>query len=338
MSRNITIKEIAEMAGVSVSAVSIVLNDRKGVSETTRKRILDIIQENHYTPNVNSRRLILQRSFNILIAIDLKNSPLNNFFYSAVINYIVEYASKLGYNIVLTTFADSFRDSRLEATLMQNNADGIIFLHDISSELQFEIHKTGIPFVVVDSQKNDPPYPCVQGNYVLSAYCATRHLIEHGHQKIAFLGSNRIPDFYISTFEGYKKAMTEFDLQIRPDWIQADAVDECTAKTCMENILNSTQTPTSAFCAGDLYAISAMNYLQENGYRLPDDFSICSIDDITMARYHYPPLTTIRIDDRAMGELAVDMLDKLINHVDVEPHLYVRSDHLIVRNSVKKIQ
>ena len=337
MSHNITIKQIAEIAGVSVSAVSFVLNGKKGVSEATRQRVLEVIQDTHYTPNVNSRRLILKRSFNILLAIDLNNSPLSNFFYSAVINYIVEYGSNLGYNIVLTTISDSFRDSRLEATLLQHNADGIIFMHDISNELQLNLNQIGIPFVVVDSQKNAPTYPCVQGDYVLASYCATRHLIENGHTKIAMIGSNRIPDFYISTFEGYKKAMYESALSIRPEWIQTDAFDDCSARKCMQNIIESTDPPTAAFCAGDLFAINAMNYLQEAGYSLPEDFSFCSIDDIALAHYHFPALTTIHIDDRLMAEHAVTMLDRLINNIDTETKIMVRSDHLIIRNSVKKM-
>jgi len=337
MNRNITIKEIAEMAGVSVSAVSFVLNNKKGVSDATRKRVLDVIKENHYTPNVNSRRLILQRSFNILLAIDPEHSPFDNFFYSAVINHIMEYSSKLGYNITLTTITDTYRGSRLEATLMQRNADGILFLHDISDELQLEIKASEIPFVVIDSQIKSPSYPSVQGDYTLASYCATRHLIENGHKKIAFIGSNRIPDYYMTTFEGYRQALTESGLPLMPNWIQADAFDEISAKQCMHNIISGSDKPTAAFCAGDLYAISAMNYLQENGYLLPNDFSFCSVDDITIARYHYPALTTIKIDDRAMGELAINMLDKLINHIDVDTHAFVRSDYLIVRNSVKQL-
>lgn len=337
MSRNLTIKQIAEMTGTSTTAVSFVLNGKKGVSEATRKRILDVIDQNHYIPNVNSRRLILQRSFNIILAMDPNHTPFSDFFYLAVMEHIVETSSPLGYNVVLTMLSDSFKDSGLKTMLMQHNADGIIFLHDISSELQMEINKTGIPFVVIDSQKRTPPYPCVQGDYVRAAYCATHHLIENGHKKIAFIGSNRIPDFYMTTFEGYKKALMEYDLSMNPNWIQTDAHDEFSTKKCIQTIIESAPLPTAIFCAGDLFAIHVMNFLQENGYVLPDDFSISSIDDIALARYHYPTLTTVKIDAHDMGRLAVTMLDDLINKIDTDTHQLLRSDNLIIRNSVKRI-
>lgn len=338
MSSNITIKQIAKMAGVSVSAVSIVLNGKKGVSETTRDRVLTIINDTNYTPNVNSRRLILQRSFNILLVIDPETSPLSNTFYTAVMNSIVTSGAQMGYNIVLTTISDSFRNSRLEATLLQHNADGVIFLRDISSEWQSNIQETGVPFVVVDSQKKSPTYPCIQADYTLSSYRATRHLIENGHTRIAIIGMNRIPDYYMRSFEGYQAALIEEGLPIRPDWIQPEAFDELSAKECIKNILKCSELPTAVFCVGDLFAISVMNYLQDVGYSLPADFSVCSIDDIVLARYYHPALTTIQIDKHAMGHLAVDMLDKLINGIETETNYVVRSDELMVRDSVKNIK
>ena len=337
MAKNITIKQIAEIAGVSVSAVSFVLNGKKGVSIDTRERVLKVINENNYTPNVNSRRLILKRSFNILIAIELQNSPFNDFFYSSVMRYIVEYGSAYGYDTVLVPVTDSFSGSRLESALLEHNADGIIFLRDISEELRKNIEKTGIPFVVVDSQKSEPPYPCIRGDYVLASYLSTKHLIENGHKKIAFIGSKQIDDFYKSTYAGFCKAMAEYGLEINSEWVKSSAKDEVSARICMKEIIEAKNKPTAAFCAGDLFAVSAMNYLQTNGYLLPQDFSFSSIDDISLAHYHFPSLTTVHIDDETMAKRAVDMLVKLMNNQETVTDVIVQSDNLIIRNSVKNI-
>ncbi|MCE5187620.1 MAG: LacI family transcriptional regulator [Eubacteriales bacterium] len=334
---NITIKQIAEMAGVSVSAVSIVLNGKKGVSESTRQRILDIIKNKNFTPNVNSRRLILQRSFNILLAIDPDMSPLNNFFYTAVLNSIVERGSELGYNIVLITNTNSFENSRLAYTLSQHNADGIIFLCDIPSELEYSIKQTKTPFVVVDSQRSAPSHPCIRADYKLAAYCATKYLIENGHNKIGFIGMERIQDYYLHSFAGYKAALSEAGLPVSLDWIQSDAYDEMSAKNCIAKILESAERPTAVYCTGDIFAIGAMNYLQDTGYVLPDDFSVCSVDDIALSQYYHPALTTIRIEKSEMGILAVNMLDNLINKIETETIVTVRSDELLIRNSVARI-
>lgn len=331
---NITIKKIAELAGVSVPAVSYVLNGKKGVSKETRERVQRIIEEHNYTPNVNSRRLILQRSFNLLVCLDTSVSTLDNLFYTEVLNAIVSRAAVLGYNTVLGNDGISDRKEHLIETLSQRNADGIIFLRDIPSSLYESIEKAGAPFVVVDSHKPNPPYPCIQADLELSSYVATRHLIDHGHKKIAFIGMQRLPDFYVRSFSGYRKALSEANLPIQLDWIQSDAYDEASAQRCMQRILESHDLPTAAYCAGDIFAVGAMNYLQDHSYRVPEDFSVTSVDDIVLARYYHPALSTVRIDKRRMGALAVEMLDALINGHPVKHVVSIASDVLIERCSV----
>lgn len=337
MGERITIKKIAELAGVSTSAVSFVLNDKKGVSDATRERVLKVIRDTNYIPDVNSRRLACNRSFNILVAVENETSPLSNYFYSSVLNYIVEYGTARGYNVVLVMIAEPFGGSRLESTLLQHNADGIVFLHDISEPLQRAVEEVGVPFVVLDSQKSEPPYPCVRGDYVRASYVSTRHLIDSGHKKIGFIGSRHIGDFCTATYEGYRRAMIESGLPMAADWVCTDARDERSAQTCMQKLLDAADVPTAVFCAGDLFAVAAMNYLQNNGYVLPRDFSFSSIDDISLARHHYPALTTVRIDDETMARQAVEILDGLINDRDVETDVVVHSDDLIVRGSVRRI-
>lgn len=337
MSERVTIAKIAQLAGVSVSAVSFVLNGKKGVSDATRARVLEVIRDTNYTPDVNSRRLACNRSFNILVAVENETSPLSNYFYSSVLNYIVEHGTARGYNVVLAMIAQPFSGSRFESTLLQHNADGIVFLHDISDSLQRAVEAIGVPFVVLDSQKSEPPYPCVRGDYVTASYVSTRHLIENGHKKIGFIGSSYIDEFCTATYEGYRRAMAEGDLAICEEWVCTDARDERTAQKCMQALLKASDVPTAVFCAGDLFAVAAMNYLQSNGYVLPHDFSFSSIDDISLARYHYPALTTVRIDDEIMACQAVEILDGLINGHETEVDVVVRSDDLIVRDSVRNI-
>ena len=115
-------------------------------------------------------------------------------------------------------------------------------------------------------------------------------------------------------------------------------MNELSIKKCVKELIGCSQAPEAAFCASDLIAITAMNYLQDEHYSIPDDFSICGIDDIDLSRYHYPALTTIQIDKNAMGELAVNMLDKLINEEKTETNVVVPSDKLIIRSSVKNLK
>ena len=333
----ITIKKIAELAGVSVSAVSFVLNNKKGVSEETRQRVLNIINELDYTPNVNSRRLILQRSFNLIVCLDDRVSTIDNFFYTEILSAIISKGEKLGYSIVLSKSSSEDIRARFEQNLSQSNADGIIFLQDISEKLQKSIEGYKIPYIVVDSHDTSSSYHCITSDAENASYTATKYLVDNGHRKIAFIGMNRVPSFYSNTFSGYKRALEETDITVQEDWIQPDAFDEESSTKCMMRILKSENCPTAVFCASDLLAIGAMKAATEAGYRIPEDISFIGMDDIVLSRYCSPTLTTMHIDKYKMGKMAVEILDQLINGKDAALKHHISYDKLIERNTVCKI-
>ena len=123
------------------------------------------------------------------------------------------------------------------------------------------------------------------------------------------------------------------------EWIrsEAEADDENSAKECGKAILRCKEFPTAIYCTGDILAIGIMSYLQDKGYHLPEDFSICSVDDIILSRYYHPALTTINVDKDLMGRLAVEMLDHLIRGEETDTLITVKSDELIERSSVKSL-
>lgn len=331
------IKKISELAGVSTSAVSFVLNNKKGVSDETRKKVLDIIKRENYTPNVNSRRLILKRSFNIILVLDDNIAKLDNLFYTAVINAIITKAGKLGYSVVLSLKSDTPDKSLFLHSIKQGNADGMILLQDIGSETVYELNNLKIPYVVIDSHKIDPKYVSVRSNIETASYVAAKYLVTCGHKDIGFIGMSRIPDFYISSFNGFKRALSENSLSFSPDWIQGDAYNEASAYECMKKILDSPRLPTGVFCAGDIFAVGGMNCSYDMGYKVPDDISFCAIDDIEISKYYRPKLTTVNLNKVEMGEKAVEILDAQINNKPFEKMYMVKSDELIIRDSVRNI-
>ena len=334
----VNIKQIAEIAGVSPSAVSLVLNDRKGVGVKTRKRILQVISDLNYTPNAHSRKLILQRSFNIFLVLHDDTAVLENTFYTAILRSVVQKASELGYDVILSLASRSPADSSIYKAIEQKNLDGILFLRDIRSDLRHHLQSRDIPFVVIDSHRTPPGYPCVRSDYELSAFEAVQYLISMGHRKVGLIGMGIIPEFYLASFNGFKRAMEETRLDIRLNWIQSEAYDEESAYACMEKILRSDVLPTAIYCSGDLLAIGAMRCAADSGYSVPDDFSFCGLDDIPLSRYCSPPLTTICVDKVQMGELAVMLLDKMIRRQeDVSEIVTVRSSEIRVRGSVRDV-
>lgn len=329
-----TIKRIAELAGVSTTTVSYVLNNKPGISEATRVRVQEIMAQEQYTPNANTLRLASRRSHNIYLLID-EFTSFGNLFYSTILDSIAMAAEKYGYTIVVSNKHESFQLSAAAKAINQGIVDGLVFLHDVDPETLLFMQQSQTPFVVIDSHKQDAPYIRVRADYDHAFYIVTKHLIDLGHRRIAFIGQASIPDFYVSTFRGCCRALTENNLTLHPQWLQSDANDFESAYQCMENILRCGDLPTGIVCATDLFALAAMQCAQTNGYSIPKDFSFVGVDDMPDAKIFYPTLTTVHLDSYDFAERAIKLLHEQISSQDmgIQESFTVRSDQLIVRGS-----
>lgn len=333
----LTITDIAKMAGVSKTVVSFVINNKSGVNEETRRKVKEILQKTNFKPSINSRRLSYQKSFNISIVIRKDSSPFNNLFYFEIAQGLLEKSKEFGYNVVFTDISEKNGKIIFPEIIEQKDTDGVIFFQDTELTILNEMDQRGIPYIVVDAHPYNNHFTCINANYELSAYTATMYLIESGHKDIAFISSSFVPNFYTQVFSGFKRALEESGISIPSSWIQINATDETSAYKCMEDILDKGSHPSAVFCAADILAIGAIKCVKEKGYQVPADISFVSIDDIVLARYMEPALTTVRIDKIRMGSLAMELLVRKINGEQVES-LTVDSDNLIVRYSVRVLK
>ena len=334
--KNLTIKDIARLAGVSPTAVSFVLNNKEGVSDETRDKIKLIIEQTGFTPNVHTRRLNLKKSFNINLAIKQNVSAISNMFYIEILLGILEESKNYPYNIVLSDISDAEREKRLIYNIHNNDTDGIIFMQDPSAHLITEVGVTGLPFIVVDTQQLQPSFPTVRLDYVNAARVSVEYLISKGHKSIAYIGMETNPGFYVNTFSGYKQAMETADLAVMPSWIQPDAYDEASSYVCMERILNAREIPTAVFCSSDVFAYSSMLCAKDKGFSVPDDISFFGMDDIQLSKYTQPALSTLSIDEVFMGKSAMRLIDKMINGEEYD-NIVLSSSIITERASVKDL-
>ena len=331
----ITIRDIAKLANVSTTAVSFVLNGKSGVSDETRKRILDIMEQTNFTPNVHTRRLNLKRSFNIHLVIRHYESKLRNMFSSEITFGILKESKPLGYNIVTINIRDSSDKNILTDYIRNKDTDGFIFLQDVETSFLSQVEASDTPFVVVDSHALDgASYTQIKADYFDASYKATKHLIQKGHEQIAFIGMDVMPNYYANTFGGYQKAMSEHSLPFPSYWIQPGAADEASAYQCMRRMLNSGNVPTAVFCAGDIFAIGAIKCSKDSGLRVPEDISFIGLDDVVISQYIEPPLTTVSVNEELMGQMAMKTIYRMINHEPYKKVLFTPSN-LIERASVR---
>jgi len=334
---NLTINDIARMANVSKTAVSFVLNGKEGVGEETRNRVLAVIEQTNYSPNVHTRRLNLKKSFTIYVVMHQQEVSFANLFNMEIIFGILNKSKELGYSVVFISISDEKDIGILSGYVRNKDTDGIIFMQDPENSILSIVEDSSIPFLVVDSHAPDTvSYTQVKVDYFIAAYEAVKYLIEKGHKKVAFIGMESQPDYYVNTFGGFNKALQEANLPIMPTWIQSEAKNEQSAYNCMQRIIDAHDLPTAVFCAGDIFAISAMKCVKENNLLVPGNISFVGLDDIVVSPYVDPPLTTMSINENQMGEESMQIIFDMINNNSYQNINYT-SSNIVERSTVKDL-
>ena len=325
--KRLTVKEIANMAGVSVTAVSFVLNDKPGVSEATREKVKKIIKETGFRPNLSSKKLVEGKSYNICLMLHKGSSPFDDLFYYEIMRGLLEESRKHGYNVIISRA--SRRDNDLPDVAYSGDVDGIVYLQNISEDLFERTTVTGLPFVVIDSHSGDGRTTSITPDYKSAVFTAAGYLSDKGHSKIAMFSTDAVPDFYTATLEGFAAAKERYGFASCANTVvrrEAEAYEAAKA------LFASSERPTALLCTVDTFAIGAMRAAKDMGLSVPHDVSVIGIDDILLSRYVEPPLTTVGVDKVKIGELAMDMLLKKINGESVESVLL--SMELVERESV----
>lgn len=332
--KKLTVKDIAKKAGVSVTAVSFVLNNKPGVSESTREKVQKIIDETEFKPNLNSKKLVMNKSFNICLMMNPYSSPFEDLFYFEITRGIINRSMKCNYNVIISR--PIMAQSELPDLIYSGDADGIIFMQDISQSLIDKANKCGVPFLVVDSHSTDENITSINPDYRKAAFDATSYLINHEHKDIAIIASSVVPDFYTQTISGFNEAMKMHNLSPNPMHCYMSATNEDSAYLAAKKLLKNKKRPTAILCTVDSFAIGVIKCAKDMNISIPDDVSIMGIDDILLSNYVEPKLTTIGIDKENMGTLAMDMILQKIKGKDVKSILL--SMNLIERDSVKTIK
>lgn len=308
----VTNKDIAKLAGVSPAAVSIAVNGKPGISSETRARILQIAREHHYCPGAASLQILQERSRFIAALFRTDAQLEDQIFYSELGAHGMVACRERGYTLASTYITDSDGAIELPQAVRDRAVDGILLFGDQEPGVYAELSRIGIPYVVLDSSRPGSGHPSVLVDYRSAAYRATRYLIGLGHRDIAYLSNGALHDFNMLTLAGFQQAAAEAGIALYPNRFQIDVEDEASLRRCVDRALEGPSRPTALLCTVDVYAINAMRYLHTCGFRVPEDFSVVGIDDVTMSRYVIPSLTTLRVDRKRMIELGLDMLGRLL--------------------------
>ncbi|MDX6154156.1 LacI family DNA-binding transcriptional regulator [Marinococcus sp. PL1-022] len=304
-----TIKDIAKAAGVSVTTVSRALNGYSDVNEQTRQRIQEIAEQLDYAPNHIARGLVMNRSKTIgLLTSQSFPSNSKDTFTLDILAGVNEYANEYGYDLILfqsrpagdRTYYQMCRERQLEGVITQN------LPHDHSATE--ELAATGLPCVFIDNQVESGTASFVTTDNADGARQALVHLISLGHEHIAFMNGHHYAYVSKERLKGYEETLREFNLPYREEYIREASFDEKLAEEEALGLLQAYPHITAVFCASDLMAHGVMRAAHQLGYVLPQDLSIIGFDDLVLAEYFSPPLTTVHQDRYTLGRKACELL------------------------------
>ena len=194
--------------------------------------------------------------------------------------------------------------------MYSGDADGMIFLQDISPQLLREANKVGIPFVVVDSHSTDDEITSVNPDYSSAAYDAASYLIDQGHRDIVLICNKEVDWFFAQIYQGFQKAMADNGLPIHKNQSNISASGEHVAFHVAQTLFSESDRPSALLCATDILAIGAIRGAKKCGLSVPNDVSVIGVDDIFLSRYLEPKLTTVSVNNEEMGVYAMDLLYK----------------------------
>lgn len=332
--KKVSIKDVAKLAGVSVSTVSRVLNNGTYVAPEKRNEIMKAIDTLNYSPNYFAKGLKAGSSQMIALIVPNINNPV----YAMIAQGVETVARTRDYTVVLCNTDD---DIQTEITQLEQlkgrNVDGFIFASATTASYHIQsLMAEGIPVVEVMRASSDANAVTVD-NFKIG-YNATEYLLRHGHRKIFNLtGNPKVGSFRIRT-EGYRSAMKEFSAECCVVFAETENIEA--QSRCLEKAFQEKGVPDGVFCANWLRAIAAYKTAKRMGLRIPEDFSVISVDDLEFTEYLNPALTTIAQPFYEMGKRAAEMMIEMIaSKENPEEHgeltQIIMPTKLIVRDSVR---
>ncbi len=333
--KNVTIKDVARTAGVSITTVSNVLNNRlDAMSEETLQRVVKVMRQLDYHPNALARGLVTRHTASIGVIVAEIETPL----FLQALNTIEPIARNAGYSVLMSNARSSDLEYQMLQVLLEKRVDGLIFLsvsQEVDNDYVLELDRLQVPTVFVNRAITYESLDSINWDDTSGVIQAMEYLIRLGHRRIAHLrgpkgrlsGTNRL--------RGYRLSLQKHNLEYRRDYVRSGDYTSSpeTWRHSMLKLLDLTPRPTAIIASDDIVAAIAVKTIQQAGLRVPQDISVVGIDDQHFCSYLNPALTTVRLPVLEAGRRAVEMVLERIagQRANVEHVLLPCS--LIVRNS-----
>jgi DNA-binding LacI/PurR family transcriptional regulator len=328
------LRDVAAAAGVSVKTVSNVVNGYAHVSDVTRAKVQQAIDELRYRPNLSARNLRQGRSGLVALAVPELEMP----YFAEMANHIVRAAEARGWTVLIDqTDGTAERENLVLNGIRRHLIDGVIFNPLATGRRELEARLDQTPIVLLGERVYGGPVDHVSIDNAAAAQAAVTHLLELGRTRIAAIGEQRRRSSGTARLRlrGYTNALKAAGLQVDPDLVRSsDSYHRADGAAEMEALLALPQPPDAVFCFNDLIALGALRTLLDRGVRVPEDVAVVGFDDIDECAYSTPSLTTVAPDKAGIAAMAVDLLaSRLEGRAVGAPRERTAPHALVVRES-----
>ena len=325
------IHAVAREAGVSIATVSRVMNGFQTVDPKLSKSVRAAVKRLNYVPNTQARALLSGRSrlFGVII------SDITNPFFPELLHGFEEKAVEVGYETLIgSTMHDPVQMETCIERMLQRKVDGVaVMTFGIEWPLLGRLAEAGIPLVFVDKAPKGPKMSVIPIDYQRGIGQAIEHLAELGHRKIAFISGPRSLYSARAREAAFRKALKGAGLPVHRSYVQEGDHTAEGGMAAMQSLLGLARNPTAILCSNDMTAIGVMHAAFRAGLRIPQQLSVIGFDDINLARYTLPPLTSIVMSRRELSSAAVLSLKAHLDDVEAPRNTETIETNLIVRQT-----
>lgn len=330
--QHVTIRDVAQLAGVSPATVSKVLNDGPYVSAAARQRVVTAIAKLNYRPNAVARSLKAKRT----LTIGLITDDLEGVFTASMMRGIEEATNAQGFSVLLcNSYGRAERERADLKVLFDKRVDGIILMsgYRVRERSAPALPLGDVPCVYLYQYTHDLDVPCVIPDDFGGSLLAMRHALHLGHRHIGFISG---PHHYEATqwrLDAYRAALDDAGIAFDPSLVRVGKWYESSGYRLAQELMSLSHRPTALVCCSDSLAAGALDAMLEAGIRVPDEVTVIGFDNRHFAAHQHPPLTTVALPLQEMGRLAGELLVSAIRGEHANAQIIKVSCALVVRKS-----
>ncbi len=332
---SVTLKQLATSLGLSITTVSRALGGYSDVSQITRQRVLEAAKEMDYRPNPLAQRLQKGKTESIGIVLPGEPGSFADPFFLELLMSMGERLSEEEYDLVVTSASEGHKENKvIRRFVEERRVDGLIVPRTRRQDerISYLLDKQ-FPFVAYGRTEEARPYAYLDMDCEQAFYIACQRLIQLGHQRIAFIGGEEGAMTVHHRFTGYRIALQEAEIALDSNLIHLENPSEDSGFRLTFELMNSTFPPTAILCVTDRVAMGALHALQELKIQAGSEVSVIGYDNLPMASYSTPPLTTMHHPIRRAGKRLIEMLLNLIRGDSVHDLQEVWQADLMIRKS-----